>query len=266
MASGPRVACIGDVTIDRFRGRLRSDRIGGNALNAACWIAHSGGQAWLYSAVADDHEGRQTRDFLDRSGVHLDGLVTLPGSTPFTELTVGADGDRTIECEDYGTVADYHPGQAPDLPDRPFDIAHIGYSPVAGRWRSVMAGRVAWLSQDCGVSAGESQLQVAFHSRGQDLASVRAEFAEIAPDRAPIQVATCGASGALAWSAGSEFYQPALAVDIVDTTGAGDAFMAGFLLAWYASPEDLQAALHAGVELAAQCCQRPGGTPLDSQI
>ena len=41
--------------------------------------------------------------------------------------------------------------------------------------------------------------------------------------------ATCGAGGALVVDRGSETHVPAVDVDVVDTTGCGDAFSAGFL-------------------------------------
>jgi len=45
---------------------------------------------------------------------------------------------------------------------------------------------------------------------------------------------------------------------VVDTTGAGDAFAAGFLSVWPGSPSQ---ALEAGARLAAQAIVRPGGRP-----
>jgi ribokinase len=45
----------------------------------------------------------------------------------------------------------------------------------------------------------------------------------------------------------------------VDTTGAGDAFAAGLLAAWLASPEvDPTVALDAGLARAAEVVRRPG--------
>jgi sugar/nucleoside kinase (ribokinase family) len=48
--------------------------------------------------------------------------------------------------------------------------------------------------------------------------------------------------------------------DVVDTTGAGDAFAAGFLASWLAHPEP-ETALAAGNRLAADCVSRVGGRP-----
>jgi sugar/nucleoside kinase (ribokinase family) len=68
-----------------------------------------------------------------------------------------------------------------------------------------------------------------------------------------------GAAGAT-WTDGIETVDaPAIAVDqVVDTTGAGDAFAAGFLSAWPCPPAE---ALAAGTRLAAQAVARAGGRP-----
>ena len=58
-----------------------------------------------------------------------------------------------------------------------------------------------------------------------------------------------GAQGASAWAGGEAFHVPAPVVDVVDTTGAGDAFNAGYLSARLAGMS-VEAALEDGVELA----------------
>jgi sugar/nucleoside kinase (ribokinase family) len=50
--------------------------------------------------------------------------------------------------------------------------------------------------------------------------------------RAAIVVATLGEGGAVGWCRGKEIRVPAYPVDVRDTTGAGDAFRAGFAARW----------------------------------
>jgi sugar/nucleoside kinase (ribokinase family) len=78
--------------------------------------------------------------------------------------------------------------------------------------------------------------------------------------RFPHVVVTLGPMGA-AYLAGAERVQvTAPRVKIVDTTGAGDAFAAGFLSRWVDGAEP-EAALDAGRAAAEQCVAQPGARP-----
>jgi sulfofructose kinase len=63
-------------------------------------------------------------------------------------------------------------------------------------------------------------------SVGDALRKLEAEF------RPAIAIATLGPDGSLARFEGREIRTPALSLAVVDTTGAGDAFRAGFVSAW----------------------------------
>jgi sugar/nucleoside kinase (ribokinase family) len=85
-----------------------------------------------------------------------------------------------------------------------------------------------------------------------------------------VMVAKDGSNGAYAEQQGAWLHVPARDVVAVDTTGAGDAFTAGFLAAWTsweapaasgATEERLRRALEAGTDLAAQSVTRTGGNP-----
>jgi ribokinase len=67
-----------------------------------------------------------------------------------------------------------------------------------------------------------------------------------------------GADGA-SWTDGTRTAAlPATSVEVRDTTGAGDAFAAGFLTAWPGPPEP---ALQRAITLAGDAVSRVGGRP-----
>jgi len=92
-----------------------------------------------------------------------------------------------------------------------------------------------------------------------DLLLPNEEEAELA-GTAPEVVTKLGPGGAR-WSDGSETIAvPAERVEVVDTTGAGDAFAAGFLASWLLHPEP-ETALAAGNRLAARAVSVVGARP-----
>jgi sugar/nucleoside kinase (ribokinase family) len=86
-----------------------------------------------------------------------------------------------------------------------------------------------------------------------------AKGAEGRTDSGPVVAVKLGAAGAFAVTAGGPIIRvPALLVDSVDTTGAGDSFDAGFLRAWL-DGGDLRESLELGVACGALSTKRIGG-------
>jgi 2-dehydro-3-deoxygluconokinase len=103
------------------------------------------------------------------------------------------------------------------------------------------------------VFAGEDEaaLVVGPHRRAEDAA---AELAALGP---PEVVVKRGAQGALSLVSGELHSTPAVPVDVVDTVGAGDAFVAGYLAERVAGGSPA-ARLALGVTTAAFVCLVPG--------
>lgn len=76
---------------------------------------------------------------------------------------------------------------------------------------------------------------------------------------AQVVVVKLGKEGALIVTREECFRQPALATEVVDTTGAGDSFNAGFL-SQFVQGASLRACAQAGAEAAARSLTRIGGT------
>lgn len=78
-------------------------------------------------------------------------------------------------------------------------------------------------------------------------------------------VVTRGGRGAMAVSHDSVLRVPAVPTDVVDRTGAGDAFDAGFLDQWTRS-RDVERALVDGVRLASNALRQTGAQPGGSRV
>jgi len=75
----------------------------------------------------------------------------------------------------------------------------------------------------------------------------------------PVVALKCGADGALLAMDGAVTARPSPKVDVVDTTGAGDAFNAGFLDAWL-DGADAEECLSAAIGAGSRSVQASGGT------
>jgi ribokinase len=72
-----------------------------------------------------------------------------------------------------------------------------------------------------------------------------------------------GSNGALGQSQGGQLVQvEAKKTTVVNTTGAGDAFAAGFISIW-AKNGELFNALESGIDFAAKCVALVGARPID---
>ncbi len=234
------------------------DYIGGNAVNVAVQLSRRGVQARYFGAVGDDVEGAAVRSALVHNGVDVRGLRVSRGPTAVTQIRV-AGGERIFEHEDFGVTADYHPSTKDVAEIAAADWAHLGMLPGATELRRVLAPTRVVVSQDCAVAAGLDDLDVAFLSVGEG-SEAHEELARVAAGHVPLVVVTMGADGSMAESAGTTWNQPALPTKLVDTTGAGDSFIAGFIAARLEGSR-IPEALRAGAEYASATCGHLGGWP-----
>ena len=144
------------------------------------------------------------------------------------------------------------------------DWVQIGMLPRAAELRSTLRKirPKVRIGQDCSVSDGYEDLSVAFEST--DLAHAHTVATTALRRGAELAVVTLGPDGAMSFGHGGlELQQRAKLVEPVDTTGAGDSFIAGFI-AGYLRSLDLAAAMSTGAAWAARTCSHVGGFPQDA--
>ena len=240
---------IGEALIDIVDRPVATEHVGGSPLNVAVGLARLGRDIDFLTHIGDDAHGRRIAEYVKASGAQLVPGSTTADRTPTGVATIAADGSAT-----YAFDLDWQLSGTP--PVRPPLFVHTG-SIAAVREPGCLA--VAALLDAYHVSA-----TVTFDPNvrpsltvDRDLARERIDHLVqrsdivkasdedllwINPNRAPEQTArtwlasgpalvalTMGDRGSLAFCAAGEARAAARPVEMVDTVGAGDAFMAGLL-------------------------------------
>lgn len=261
---------LGDNAIDEYVGAHEGLYAGGDAGNVAAQLALAGIPVNYGGAIADDEDGRMFQKLVADIGVDLDGLEVLEGKTARCKIRLTEDAERIFEEEFYGVSEDYWPSDVTVEALLAAKWVHISYFPRANEFKALMRSRgyLGVISQDMAVCAGFDNVDVAFNS-GSHVEMDYADYhAEALAAGVKVLVVTLGGEGAVAYDRdlGLEFHD-ALAVDPIDTNGAGDSFQAGFIAAAAAqgftvpSGASLQNALRSASEFAARCCSHYGGWP-----
>jgi sugar/nucleoside kinase (ribokinase family) len=256
---------------------------GGSGANAAAWLVHSGIETRFVGRVGDDVFGRFLEGEMERSGVgsYLARDPSLATGKVF--VLVDGAGERTM-------ITDRGAGEAlgpDDLSATLFAGGHLhlsGYT-LSGGSRRETAKEALRLARGARMTVSVDPSSVPLlHSvgperflewtRGADLlfpnlTEGETLTGETDPGRILEKllpyyysvVLKLGPEGALYADGGGEPLRvPAAAVRVEDTTGAGDAFSAGFLAAWLAGDAPAEA-LRRGAGIAGEAVGRVGARP-----
>ena len=214
---------------------------GGSAANVASALAAFDLPVGLIGSVGEDDHGLLARRELERAGVDLTGVEVIEGAeTTVKYLVVDSSGEVMVLANDganeaigpadieesyVGTADHLHlTSQRPATAERLIDVAEdrgmsVSFDPgrrLADREYDPLLDRVDILFLN------EREAVTAF-------AEARADPAEVVAGTDRIVVVKHGAAGASVYTPDGTFEHPGFGVDPVDTTGAGDAFAAGFL-------------------------------------
>ncbi len=252
---------------------------GGSAANFAVWAARLGASVGLIAKVGDDLFGRSLLQDLQREGVAT-GVVVSNETTGFTMLVVDQSGERTMFAARGATSALSVSDLNWELLDRA-DVLHVtAYSFFEDSPREAALAAMArvkghgkLLSLDPSAYGYLQRLgSEAFFALAQgvdmlfpNLDEGRVLTGEQEPERIlrslltrfPVVALKMGPDGALAGSGNSIVHHPGYAVPVVDTTGAGDAFAAAFVVTWLRQ-HGLAAAVREGNRIAAGVIQVSG--------
>jgi sugar/nucleoside kinase (ribokinase family) len=293
--SAGRVVCLGVHIVDVLArgvaeppitgGRVMVDDVAitaaGTAAGTSVDLAKLGAETAVQGAIGDDHLGELLVEMLESHGVDTSRLVRKQGlQTSVSILMIGADGERhtvfrlaganshlSLEDVDFDAIAGA-------------DLVHVGGVDVLGDFAGEPLVKVLTFARSCGVTTSLDVLGPCDERLAERLAPALRHAQYFLPNADQLRgmtgcsdaaegaqalrrlgvgcvVATLGAEGSLVSSDQGEASLPAFDVPVVDTTGCGDAYAAGFIVGVLSGRDEVSAAW-LGTAAAAQVAQGLG--------
>lgn len=288
-----KILCMGDVALDVIAqlkepinyGNDTASRIsthpGGQAANVATWITRTNNKAAIVARVGNDPVGFALVSDLDKYGVEHSGMMNSGRPSGVVVILVDSNGERTM-FPDNGANADLEVSDLPSLDDVD-GVFLSGYALLDFRSRDAALGMVKkfqerkipiffdptttgamkvvprqeildWVGMVDGILLNSDEARYLGESNELE------EAEENLLKRTPLVVIKMGSRGALGVYQDQFVKVPAVTTNVVDTTGAGDSFAAGFIPKWLET-KNLEDALNAGTALAAKCVSIVGARP-----
>lgn len=258
--------CVGDNCVDYYLPPIDQRFIGGNAVNVAVYLKRAGVPSAYVGVVGDDLDGKLTLEKLLEEGVDVSQVQIVPGQTAATHILLSASGERQFVYEYLGP----RPTQELDTLSLEFISRHKlvhntmsgGTEPYLPAFRQI-PGLV--ISIDYGershpafIGRSLPYVDLAFFSMNSDQHSQAEQLArDIFSTGRQLVIVTLGKGGSLAYD-GNLYYQPAVTAKVVDTLGAGDAYIGTFLAYWLRS-FDIPSCMEKASRKAAETCSHLGG-------
>ena len=286
----PRVCVVGSANLDFTVALPRLPRVGetvsagtllvnrgGKGANQAVAARRLGAEVRMIGCLGDDDSGALMRRELAAEGIGVDGLVTAPGVATGTALIFvdregrnqigvapGANHSLTVEMTRASEEAIGWAQVVVCQLEVPVPV--VRWALEAARRRGVptvlnpapvqelsdeLLGLVTYLTPNEGEAAALTGIEV------DDLDSGRQAAGWLCARGAGTVIITLGEQGALVFDGSSAVHFEAFPVEVVDTTGAGDAFN-GALAVGLAAGGSLEQVIPLASAAAALQCTRRG--------
>ncbi|MEU2003528.1 ribokinase [Rhodococcus sp. NPDC019627] len=252
--SAPRIAVVGSVNMDLLTATERlpapgetilgsafAATPGGKGANQAIAAARAGGRVTFIGAVGSDTFALELRQTLVEAEVDTTHLREVDGPSGIATITVDAAGQNSIVVVPgaNSTLTDLEPADLEAIAAADVLLCQLEI-PVA----TVLAAAAHAAEHDTVVMLNPSPAQ----PLPRELVALvdvlvvnETEAAQLGPDvisAVPHLVTTLGGSGAEYTNpGGAAVHADAPSVEVVDTTGAGDAFAGALAVSWMRGPE-----------------------------
>ena len=265
------ICTLGDLLLDvivRLDGPIASDTdtygrtsvgAGGQAANVAAWVATLGGCARFVGKRARDAAGAIASAELRRHGVDVQGPEVEGGTG--TVVSIATPGGERTMLTDRGVAPTFAPDELDIAWVQGCEWLHVPtYSLACSPLRETALRALRAVERVSIDLSGTVALEQAGVQFVRNLVEDRpltvvfgneAEVLLLGPVPAAALVVKRGARGVLLRTNSDAHELPASDAEVVDTTGAGDAFAAGYLVG----------GVELALEAAARCVAKAGAMP-----
>ncbi len=265
-----KMVCVGDCGIDRYLAPTQQDSCGGITFNFAHHATRQFNSGWdisIISALGNDAESEMVSHCLKQEETDLH-ITKLDGRTPVQTINIKPDGEKEFVQYHEGVLARFIMGIRDTELIRQSDLLMaVHFQQIDSLFSSVMdcpsQGLRAVDFADYAIYPSlplldvyAARFDIGFFGLVSSQKKLIAELRDFARAHNKVIVVTLAADGSLVFNGDKVFTEPAAAVrEVVDTTGAGDSFAAGFL-SRFCEDRNIQAAMERGAACAAETiCQ-----------
>lgn len=258
----PNLIAVGDNCLDAYltKGFVT---VGGNALNVAVQWRRQGHGARYFGALGPDEEAEIMLEEIERAGLARSDVEILTGNSAVTLLADDA-GERRFLLESLGVGENYYPSGERYADLLHADWVHLGTNSSDRLVRALVKDGVRF-SVDVSTrhfNISLDSVPLVFASGPDDPGdSVEPLIEQFRQAGAQEVVITCGKRGSFYHNGSKLFSAGSVPVSVIDTCGAGDSFIATFLVWRYFSGETPDRALHRSAAHASETCTHLGGFP-----
>ncbi len=230
-----KLVAVGDNCIDAYSNG--ENYPGGNPVNVAVYTTRLGGAASYVGVVGSDQNGKIMIDALKTKNVDISQVEVVEGKTAVTQVEL-KNGERIFGDYFEGVLENFKLSQS----QREFIYSHDLV--VSALWGNVhnefkqfkengviTAFDAATRPYDEAPTIALPYLDYFFYSseKNKDDEDLRKEMKKFHSYGLKIVIVTFGEKGSMAYDGNDFIEYGIIPVDVVDTMGAGDSYIAGFL-------------------------------------
>ncbi|WP_334072602.1 fructoselysine 6-kinase [Paenibacillus sp. A14] len=230
-----KIGAVGDNCMDVYK-QTGEAFPGGNPVNVAVYCVRLGENASYTGVVGNDEYGRLLKDALKDKDVDVSHVRELPGKTAITEVEI-VDNDRVLGDYDEGVLEQFV------LTDEDIDFLASHDIVVSGIWGKIEKNLGNIKSKGVPIAFDFANkldhplveeiiphVDYAFFSYDDGEDSFIKDYMKKMHAKGPqLIIVTMGEKGSIVYDGASFFRFGILPCKVIDTMGAGDSYIAGFI-------------------------------------